>query len=149
MQYGLLYCYGTLKGPDYKLTYLNYRKDTEHIQRNAFIACYNYWNLYNYIETPCFDSLAIRQSPYTKGVCPNSGKHQDSRVSINLTSFLFCFSVSLSCGKSSAENCTFLVQSSTSGISSPCIYTICRSNSNICRIRFDFTVSQPIEVWRF
>ncbi len=54
---------------------------------------------------------------------------------------LFLFSVSLSCGGSSSENCTYLVQASATAVTSPCNYKICPTNSNICRLRFDFLVS--------
>ena len=48
--------------------------------------------------------------------------------------------VALSCGGSASENQTYLVQSSVTTLTSPCSYTICPCSSNICRIRFDFTV---------
>ena len=54
---------------------------------------------------------------------------------------LISFSVALGCGGTSSENCTYLVQGSSSSITSPCTYTICKCSSNICRIRFDFQVS--------
>ncbi|TRY61781.1 hypothetical protein TCAL_16302 [Tigriopus californicus] len=44
------------------------------------------------------------------------------------------------CGGTTSENCTYLVQA---GISMPtadqCTFTICKSSSNICRIKLDFT----------
>ncbi|TRY61834.1 hypothetical protein TCAL_13320 [Tigriopus californicus] len=45
--------------------------------------------------------------------------------------------VSLGCGGTSSENCTYLQQS---GSSNPCTFTICKCSSNICRIRLDFVV---------
>ena len=54
--------------------------------------------------------------------------------------FVFCLVV-LGCGGSASQNCTYLVQSSVTTLTSPCAYTICPASSNICRIRFDFTVS--------
>ena len=50
--------------------------------------------------------------------------------------------VSLSCGGSASENCTYLVQSSVTSLTSPCTYKICPCNTNICRMRFDFQVRQ-------
>ena len=50
-------------------------------------------------------------------------------------------SVILSCGGSSAENCSYIVQAATTTISPSCAYTICPKSNNICRIRYDFTVS--------
>ncbi len=49
--------------------------------------------------------------------------------------------MSLSCGGSSMENCTYLVQASTTTPSEQtCMYTICKAGPNICRFKFDFTV---------
>ncbi|TRY62107.1 hypothetical protein TCAL_16301, partial [Tigriopus californicus] len=46
----------------------------------------------------------------------------------------------LSCGGSTSENCTYLVEASSSNpTSDPCTFTICKCSSNICRIRLDFT----------
>jgi len=54
-------------------------------------------------------------------------------------------SVSLACGSTSSENCTYLMQSATDTLTdNHCTYTICRCNSNICRIRLDFTVRSYI-----
>ncbi|TRY62048.1 hypothetical protein TCAL_13257, partial [Tigriopus californicus] len=50
------------------------------------------------------------------------------------------FPVSLACGGTTSENCTYLVQASTSTpTADPCTFTICKCSSNICRIRLDFT----------
>ena len=45
-----------------------------------------------------------------------------------------------SCGGQTSDNITYLVQSSSTSISSPCMYKVCPLNTNICRIRYDFTV---------
>jgi len=51
------------------------------------------------------------------------------------------FSVNLDCGSTGSENCTYLMQTATDALTAnPCTYTICRCNSDICRIRLDFTV---------
>ncbi len=50
--------------------------------------------------------------------------------------------VSLACGGTSSENCTYITQTSTTSspvTSGSCEYTICKCDSDICRIRFDFT----------
>ena len=51
-----------------------------------------------------------------------------------------CLSVALACGASASENQTYLVQASVTTLTNPCKYTICPCGTNICRIRFDFTV---------
>ena len=54
--------------------------------------------------------------------------------------FLFSI-VKLSCNGSSSENYTYLNQAASSSIASPCNYKICPCSKNICRIRYDFSVS--------
>ena len=55
-------------------------------------------------------------------------------------SYHYCLSVALACGASASENQTYLVQASVTTLTNPCKYTICPCGTNICRIRFDFTV---------
>ena len=61
-----------------------------------------------------------------------------------LTFFLLI--VENSCGSTTSENVTYLVQTSSNSISSPCLYKVCPCSNNICRIRYDFTVR---EIQRF
>ena len=50
--------------------------------------------------------------------------------------------VTLSCGGSSSENNSYIVQGSTkSAPASPCTYSICPCSTDICRIRYDFTTN--------
>ena len=54
--------------------------------------------------------------------------------------FFFLIVVTLGCGDSAAENNTYIEQSSTTSLSTnPCKYNICPCQSNICRIRYDFS----------
>ena len=57
-----------------------------------------------------------------------------------------CFllhTVSLSCGGTTSENNTYIVQAATtSAPASPCTYKVCPCSSDICRIRYDFTSNQ-------
>ena len=64
-------------------------------------------------------------------------------------SYHYCLSVTLSCGGSAGENQTYLIQSSVTTLTSPCKYTICPTASDICRIRFDFTVRNLKRAKRF
>ena len=51
------------------------------------------------------------------------------------------FLVSLQCGQTSSENCTYLTVGATGNtLQANCVYTICPSNPNICRMRLDFMV---------
>ena len=46
-----------------------------------------------------------------------------------------------SCGGSFSENITYIEQSAITSLSTnPCTYRICPCSSNICRIRYDFSV---------
>ncbi|XP_059089365.1 uncharacterized protein LOC131885355 [Tigriopus californicus] len=54
--------------------------------------------------------------------------------------FGVCCILILSCGSTSSENCTYLVQGTTTAPPiDPCTFTICKTSPNICRIRLDFT----------
>ena len=54
--------------------------------------------------------------------------------------FFLLTTVTLGCGDSAAENNSYIEQSSTTSLSTnPCKYKICPSQSNICRIRYDFS----------
>ena len=61
-----------------------------------------------------------------------------------------CCTVVLEEGGSSSLNQTYMVQASTTSLTTgPMTYTICPCSSDVCRIRFDFTVSNiiAIEIW--
>ena len=66
---------------------------------------------------------------------------------------LYYFSVALSCGGKSSENCTYLEMASTKTPAvNPCTYTICSASKSICRIRFDFdsfVIASPYTVTPF
>ena len=64
----------------------------------------------------------------------------EKKLYLTSVSYHYCLSVTLSCGGSAGENQTYLIQSSVTTLTSPCKYTICPTASDICRIRFDFTV---------
>lgn len=54
--------------------------------------------------------------------------------------FGVCCIFTLSCGGTSSQNCTYLVQAAqTTFTMSQCSFEICKCSSNICRIRYDFT----------
>ena len=55
---------------------------------------------------------------------------------------IFPPTVTLSCGGSSSENNSYIVQgSTTSAPASPCTYSVCPCSTDICRIRYDFTTN--------
>merc|ERR1711935_354981 len=73
---------------------------------------------------------------YTSEECSTKGGSNDGTCA---SGFGVCCVFSLACGASSSENQTYLVQSLTTSLTSPCTYTICKCSTNICRIRFDFS----------
>ena len=55
---------------------------------------------------------------------------------------LFYFSVSLACGATTSENCTYLTLAATASVAgTACTYTICPASSTVSRIRLDLTVN--------
>merc|ERR1712223_1166643 len=73
---------------------------------------------------------------YTAEECSSKSGANDGSCA---SGFGVCCTFALSCGGSSSENQTYLVQSSVTSLTSPCTYSICKCSTNICRIRFDFT----------
>ncbi|XP_059086803.1 uncharacterized protein LOC131883364 isoform X2 [Tigriopus californicus] len=72
---------------------------------------------------------------YTASECTDRGGSTSGTCA---SGYGVCCIFSVNCGSQSAENNTYLSETSSAGLSS-CSYTICKSQSNICRIRFDFT----------
>jgi len=52
--------------------------------------------------------------------------------------FGVCCTIVLSCGNSTSDNNTYLEQTAITSLSDTCTYTICKSDTLICRIKFDF-----------
>eukprot|EP00095_Tigriopus_kingsejongensis_P003721 snap_masked-scaffold617_size123379-processed-gene-0.13 protein:Tk03721 transcript:snap_masked-scaffold617_size123379-processed-gene-0.13-mRNA-1 annotation:"hypothetical protein DAPPUDRAFT_110156" len=54
-----------------------------------------------------------------------------------------CYTLSMTCGSTASENCTYLTQmTATAPIMNPCTYKICKSDPKVCRIRLDFQTFQ-------
>ena len=62
--------------------------------------------------------------------------------------FTFEFPVSLSCGGTTYDNCTYLSQASTTTPGSGCEYKICPMSTSVNRIRLDFTVSKHVSKYK-
>ena len=61
---------------------------------------------------------------------------------IHVSYDLFYFSVSLACGATTSENCTYLTLAATAAVAGTgCTYTICPASSTVSRIRLDLTVN--------
>ena len=54
---------------------------------------------------------------------------------------MFYISVTLTCGATTSENCTYLTLAATATVASTqCSYTICPASSTVSRIKLDLTV---------
>jgi hypothetical protein len=78
-------------------------------------------------------SLSVHPS-FSLSICNN----------INGTLFYMLYNilVTLQCGQTSSENCTYLTlgDTGTTNLPTNCVYTLCPINQNVCRIRLDFMV---------
>lgn len=97
-------------------------------------------SIFNVVKFPndvCDGSGARNGTCYTAEECSNiGGTHAGSCAE----GYGVCCVVSLSCGGSTAQNCTYLtLTSTTSPTNRVCKYNLCPANTNICRIRLDFT----------
>lgn len=81
---------------------------------------------------------------YTNDECSRRGGAASGTCA---NGFGVCCIISLSCGGTSSDNCTYLSENiSPNGVSS-CSYEICKKSSDICRIRLDFlqhTIAGPV-----
>jgi len=76
---------------------------------------------------------------FTAEECSAKGGTSDGSCA---SGFGVCCVITLSCGGSSSENNSYIVQgSTTSAPASPCTYSVCPCSSDICRIRYDFTTN--------
>ncbi|XP_059098558.1 uncharacterized protein LOC131892742 [Tigriopus californicus] len=85
---------------------------------------------------PCSTGGTRNGTCYTSNECTSRG---GASVGSCANGFGICCAFALGCGDMSSENCTYLVQSTTSTVVNPCKFTICPANNDICRLRFDFT----------
>merc|ERR1712156_514635 len=100
------------------------------------------FNVIKFPNDPCIGSGTMNGTCYTADECSTrdgiaSGSCADG--------YGVCCTITLSCGDTTTENCTYLMQASaTSPNQDPpgsgvCEYTICPTTSSISRIRLDFT----------
>lgn len=81
---------------------------------------------------------------FTANECTNRGGTTSGTCA---SGYGVCCILAVGCGSRSSENNTYLTQTSSAGITL-CSYTICKSQSDICRIRFDlttFSIASPVE----
>merc|ERR1712179_548891 len=73
---------------------------------------------------------------YTAEECSNKGGTNDGTCA---SGFGVCCIFALACGGTASENSTYIVQASSTAVTSPCTYTVCKCSTDICRLRYDFT----------
>jgi len=102
--------------------------------------------IFNVVRFPndvCKGSGSLNGTCYTKEECSNR-KGTASGECAN--GFGVCCVISLTCGGSSSDNCTNLVQAATTSPTTDCQYKICPVSSSVNRIRLDlstFVIAGP------
>lgn len=85
----------------------------------------------------CGSSSGLNGTCYTSSQCESLGGSSSGSCA---SSFGVCCVFSLSCGGSSSQNNTYATMTSytVSSDPDPCTYTICKSNSDVCKLRIDY-----------
>ena len=85
----------------------------------------------------CGSTSGLNGTCYTSSQCESLGGSSSGSCA---SSFGVCCVFSLSCGSSSSQNNTYATMTSytVSSDPDPCTYTICKSNSDVCKLRIDF-----------
>ncbi|CAB4054062.1 unnamed protein product [Lepeophtheirus salmonis] len=98
------------------------------------------FNVVTFPNTFCTGSASKNGTCYTADECETRGGTASGSCA---SGYGVCCVITLSCGGTSSDNCTYIEQSSFTSTSSlnsnPCTYTICKNSNMICRIRLDFT----------
>jgi len=95
------------------------------------------FNVVTFPNTPCGGTSGYNGTCYTASECISKGGTASGNCA---SSFGVCCIFSLSCGGTTSENNTYAIISSYS-ISSdkdPCSYSVCKLNSDVCKLRIDF-----------
>ncbi|XP_023337446.1 uncharacterized protein LOC111708343 [Eurytemora carolleeae] len=103
------------------------------------------FNVVRFPNDACIGSNKFNGTCYTASECSSKS---GTAAGACASGFGVCCTFSIACGATSSENNTYAVISSysTSVDANPCIYTFCRQNANICKLRIDFesmTTSLP------
>jgi hypothetical protein len=96
--------------------------------------------LFNVVTFPnnvCSSSSGYNGTCYTATECTSLGGTSSGSCA---QSFGVCCVFTMDCGGTTSQNNSYAIISSysTTTDTDPCKYTICRSNSNVCKIRIDF-----------
>jgi len=106
------------------------------------------FSVVSFPNTDCVGSGGLNGTCYTSEECTSKG---GSTAGTCASSFGVCCIFSLSCGSTSTENSTYhaITAYSTNTDASPCTYTICPCNTDVCKIRIDmetFVTAGPFTV---
>lgn len=107
-------------------------------QRRALLPVFQ---IVNFPNDPCDGGSNRNGTCYTAEECDDKGGTNSGSCA---SGYGVCCTFTLSCGDSSAENCTYF-QSTGSEIGQ-CSITVCPCNDNICQLRLDFnsfTITGP------
>jgi len=100
-------------------------------------AAFPLFNVVKFENEPCNGDSGRKGTCYTEQECGDLGGKKVGSTCAD--GFGVCCQFSeVKCGDSKSVNSTYLI-SSTVAASSSCTYEICPANSNICRIKFQFT----------
>ena len=88
-------------------------------------------------------AVHVRTVRIKDGIRLNTANDLDSLTSLYLLGFGICCTIVLSDGGTTSLNQSYIVQSSSTSLGTGSRqYTICPCSSDVCRIKFDFTVSK-------
>merc|ERR1719331_2873179 len=109
---------------------------------------FSVFNVVTFPNSVCAASSGYNGTCYSSSECTAKGGTASGTCA---SSFGVCCVFSVSCGSTMSQNNTYAIMSSysTSSDAYPCIYTICKSASDICKIRIDFdtmVLSDPFSV---
>jgi len=95
--------------------------------------------LFNVVSFPndvCVGTGSRNGTCYTAEECSN---RDGTEAGTCADGFGVCCVISIACGASSSDNCTYLEQTASTTLSGECSYTICPASTSITRIRLDFS----------
>jgi len=97
------------------------------------------FNVVKFPNDACGGTNNLNGTCYTASECTSKGGSSQGACA---SGFGVCCTFSLSCGGSASENNTYAIVTtySTSTDADPCIYSFCKTSSDICKLRIDFEI---------
>merc|ERR1719323_1424787 len=117
-------------------------------ERDRQSKVFGVFNVVTFPNSACGASNGYNGTCFTSSECTAKGGTASGTCA---SSFGVCCVFSISCGSTSSQNNTYAIISSysTSSDSDPCIYTFCKANSNVCKLRIDYdtmVLSDPVTI---